>query len=265
MAQPDLAPAMRRRAGLILPLLGMLVLLAALAAWSWQQTPIDAPARSVSPDQAELQSRRTEVVLDDTQRAWSQLVAAEGLGHYSPAPHRFFVRATASPCAGRDGATGLFYCPADRTLAFDLRFLAALTDQLREIEDKGIKLIVAQQTAAALQDQLGVLGAVAAKSAVSGSRQRQAMELAVALQADCLTGVWAADASQRLGTIRPGLYSAAIQGTRRVTEAQAEWGHGAPWTKNSLGLGLLPDREAAFATGYAAGKLATCLATDPTR
>lgn len=265
MAHPALAPAMRRRAGLILPALGLAAALALLGGWAWQQTPVGAASRSVSTDQVELQSRRVEVVLADVQDSWVRLVRDEGLGKYEPAAHRFFVRATPSPCAGRDGVTGPFYCPADQILAFDLRFLAALTDQLREIEDKGIKLVVAQQAAAALQDQLGILDAVAAKAATAGSRQRQAMELAVALQADCLAGVWAAAAAPRLGSVRPDLYSAALQGTRRVAETQAEWGHGAPWVRNGFGLGLLPDRQAAFTAGYGTGTLTTCLALDPTR
>lgn len=264
MAEPALASPPRRRPSLLVPILGLLAL-AMIGGWAWREQASTMPTHSISSDQAELQSRRVEVVLDDVQATWARLVWAEDLGRYALADHFFFVRATPSACAGRDGATGPFYCPKDRMLAFDLRFFAALTDQLREIEDPGIKLLVAQQAAAALQDQLGILREVEAKSAVAGSRQRQAMDLAVALQADCLAGVWAADAQDRLGPVRPGLYSDMLQGSRRVAEAQAEWGHGAPWMRNSLGIGLLPDREAAFARGYGAGSLGACLAEDPAR
>lgn len=259
MTRPAAAAPPRRPAALAWLALGLLAL-GALAFWGWQRQREVVPPLSLAA--AEMQTRRAEVTLGDIQATWTRLLTLDGRVYW-PVEHRFFVRATPSPCAGVHTATGPFYCDRDRVLYIDLGFFAALTPQLQAIEETGGKLIIANLAAAALQDQLGIRAAVAARWRTASGRQRAAMELALALQADCLTGVWARDSATRLGVVPVGLYERAVQGTRRIVESQASWDRAAPRVLNALGLGDKADREAAFGRGYGAGTLGACRSPDP--
>ncbi len=232
------APSLVRRAGPIVAIIGLLVGLGAVG-FAAALANREPPPR-VTSDAAEAASRRIDVTLADVQATWARLFSAMGRA-YRPAADRYFIEATPTPCAGAGQATGPFYCPDNRTVYFDLALFAALPAQLREIEDQATKLLIAAAAAGPALDQLGGDGAV------TGT--------------DCLAGVWARDAEGRIGPVPEGRYGLAIQATRRVAEARANWwGSGAGEPLGGLGLGTLAEREAAFRRGYASGNPTACLA-----
>lgn len=234
---------------------------AALVFWGWQVTrpgiPIPAPlAAAMSATHA----RRIDITLADVEAGFTRLMAENHLASYVPVPHRFFVGSTPSRCLGAELVTGAFYCRSE--LAFDLGFFAALTPQLRETEDIASKLLIATIAAAALQDQLGILDAVA-DLPEHNAHDREVARLALALQAACLAGLWAAETGPRLGPLPPGLYAAAIQGARRVAVARQGAGTGGPATLDNLDIGTRFERETAFRRGQETGLLSECLLIDP--
>ena len=110
-----------------------------------------------------------------------------------------------TPCAGGDQVSGPFYCPETGTAAFDLTFLAALGGRLKRQEDLGLALVAARMSAEHLQRELGLLDAAALRLIGARRGRRAVVGAALALQADCLTGVWAAAASHRLGPVPAAL------------------------------------------------------------
>lgn len=253
------APAVSRLRFL---LTGPLVLiLAVLALWIWNETRAEAPAPP-SLAQGEQQTRRVEVTLADVEASWGRILRDAGRAAYIPVTARFFVSRAPNPCAAGRETTGPFYCADDQTLRFDLGFLTALTPQLAAIEDMGGKLIIAQIAAAPLQDQLGILAEVKARGREATPAERLAMTEALALQADCLTGLWAREAASRIGPVPAGRYALSLQGARSVIAAQMPW-RAAPLTAHLFGPGTPVERETAFQMGYVTGALETCLAMDP--
>ena len=197
----------------------------------------EAPPK-LTADAAGAQARRIDVTLADVERTWLTLLAAEGRA-YRPPAHRYFVGATPAPCAGVGEATGPFYCAENRTYYFDLELFAALPAQLREIEDQATKLLIASVATAPVLVQFGLAGDVA--------------------RGDCLAGVWAREAAARIGSVPEGRYGLAIQATRRVDEARADWWGRRPATLGGFDLGATADRDAAFRRGYAAGEIEACV------
>ncbi len=229
-------PAPRR----VAPILGIVAVLVGLGAFGAVAALSNGePPPKLTSDAASAQSRRIDVTLADVQRTWGRLFSDAGRV-YRPAQSRYFVGATPAPCLGAGDATGPFYCADNRTLYFDLMLFAALPAQLREIEDQATKLIIASVAAAPALDQLGATSDPA--------------------NVDCLAGVWARDAAERIGPVPTDRYGLAIQGTRRIAEARASWWAGGPAMPGGLDQGSTAEREAAFRRGYAAGVIGACLA-----
>mgnify|MGYP003422244262 CR=1 FL=1 len=99
--------------------------------------------------------------------------------------------------------------------------------------DQATKFIIASVVAAPALDQLGATSDPA--------------------NVDCLAGVWARDAAERIGPVPTDRYGLAIQGTRRIAEARASWWAGGPAMPGGRDQGSTAEREPAFRRGYAAG------------
>jgi predicted metalloprotease len=241
---PRAAPSRYRIRLRVLALVAVaLSLMAILAFWAWGRTAV-VPAR-LSGDRAETIVRNTEVAFEDAQRVWSRALKSAG-ARYRPATLAFFTN-TGSPCGT---AAGPSYCAESGTAAFDLGFLGALGPRLDRAEELALALVAARIAAEHLQRELGVLDAAALRLLDARRSERAAIAAALALQADCLTGVWAAMAAPRIGVLPPDLYGRLVWSARNVGEER-----GAP---GSFALGARPDRERAFARGYAAGALSAC-------
>jgi uncharacterized protein len=171
-----------------------------------------------------------------------------------------YSRRTPTPCADADGATGPFYCAADRFAAYDLVFFDGLDEALGSDSPRATPLLVAQIAASHVQNLLGILRDVERLRLRSDAATRAATDLRVALQADCLAGVWARRAGSRLGPVQPGGYAAVVAAAREIAVELEGRGHTAPSSYAALHLGAPEEREAGFAAGYERGALEDCLA-----
>jgi predicted metalloprotease len=208
---------------------------------------------------ATLIARKLSVVHADTQAVWRHLFRAR-LGRPYVAPEFvMFSRNTPTPCADAHGASGPFYCAANRFTAFDLVFFDTLAQRAAETADLGLALVVAQIAGSHVQQELAILRDVEQRRVGQGAAARRETELAVALQADCLAGIWARKAEARIGPVEPGRYGEVMTAVRTVAQELQQRGHTAPTSYNAYHLGEIAEREAAFATGYRAAELRDCL------
>ena len=219
--------------------LGLLLVLAAgfglggLGLWATLRG--DPPRPPLSADRAEVMARRVAVALDDVQASWDRALP-RAFGHsYRPA-ELVLVSGPTEAC-GAGGTHAPFYCRETRQAVVDLAFLDALGERLRRQEEIGTALVVARILAEHVQAEIGLN-----------------TEL---LQADCLTGAWAASAEDRLGPVPPGFYRQLILVSRNV---RADGRMEAPAKLDPIGPGAAEGRDAAFAAGYLAGDPAWCIA-----
>jgi predicted metalloprotease len=237
-----------------------LSVLALAGTWAWGQLH-SAPGGSeaaVAPDRADAIMRRVEVAFADAEKAWGR-AAADGSGdRYDPASLVFFSRAAATPCAGGVTVSGPFYCADTGTAAFDLAFLATLARRLQRQEELGLALVAARISAEHLQRELGMLDAAALRLIGAGRGQRAVVGEALELQADCLTGAWAAAAERRLGRVPEGFWSQLVWSWRNVVEELATEDVRVPAEFNAFARATRDERDSAFRRGYAAGGIAAC-------
>jgi predicted metalloprotease len=244
-------PQSRRR------VVATLLVLAALAAsgslaWRWYGDRAGiVPLPPLSRERAAVIGRRVGVVFDDAERSWAQWFRARGLAAPAPARLVLYSLARPSPCLAAAPATGPFYCPIDATASFDLAFLNALEEQMRREGELGTALVVARVMAEHIQATLG------APDAAAGSGDA-AFNRAHALQADCLAGVWAGMAADRLGAVPPGLYARVMD---RGNGVNLEHVTGGRPEQPALDIFLYSDdeaREQAFRRGLAASGPEAC-------
>lgn len=254
-------PRSRLRAGTVIGLAVLLLTGVALVAMWFMPGPLatGAATRLLGAEQADAAARRVTAAFENIQAVWRRQFATRlGLEYREP-DLRLYSDATASPCADGNAATGPFYCPSTREVAFDLAFFEALTARLRRDGDLGAALVVALISASHVQDELGLLAAAEEERSGAGRADQRAIDEALAVQADCLAGVWAVLAAGSVGEVPPGFYDQLIGIARNVMDDRSRLAPDMPAGLDPFAAASRPAREAAFARGYAAGDPATCL------
>ena len=212
-----------------------------------------APPRPPSP----IEDQRVQFVsfvLDDLQATWEKEFAAAGRA-YSHAKLVLFRDETRSACGGAEASTGPFYCPGDGKVYVDLGFYDDLRDRFGAPGEFAQAYVIAHEVGHHVQTLLGVEGKVRRMQAESPER-RNALSVALELQADCLAGVWAHSTGQRQilekGDVESGIGAAAAVGDDRLQRlAQARvspetWTHGSSaqrvhWFRRGLESGRVAD------------------------
>lgn len=239
------------RVGLMLG--GGVVALALMAVVALQfGAPLGVGPRPVSDDEAAAFARGVMAVFDDVQELWRD---SFGAGYKSPNV-TFTTGVSVSPCAGGVAATGPFYCPERLEAVFDLTFFGALNARLRRNGDLGTALVVAMVSAASVQDQLGLLREARAEQSPG---EAKAADTVLAAQADCLAGVWAAHAQDRLGPVPEGFYDQLIGIARNVMKDHASLAPDMPAQLDPFRAAPRKTREADFQRGYKASDPVVCL------
>jgi len=257
-AGATLGIALRPRTLLLVGL--ALAAIVACAGWAWGRF---APATShsalaVAPGNVQSIVRRTEIAVADSGAVWRRALPESFRREYSEAEVVFFSRATGTACAGGAMVSGPFYCPETGVAAFDLAFMDALGARLKTERDLGLALYAVRLSAEHLQRQLGFLDAASLEMIGARRNQRQAVRTRLTLQADCLTGVWAAAAEPRIGPVPKGFYGQMVWSARNLVDDLAREGVRVPAQFDPMADAPEDERAAAFAAGYAAGRLGAC-------
>lgn len=198
------------------------------------------------------------VTLADTEEVWAQIFAAELGRDYRPATLVLFSGVTQSPCGGASGATGPFYCPADRKVYLDTRFFDTLAHQLGARGDFAAAYVVAHEVAHHVQNELGILEQVNAARARASTAQSNALSVRVELQADCLAGVWARHAAESFGSVEPGDVAEAMNAAARIGDDTLQRNAGRVPMPDSFTHGTSDQRQSWFDRGFQAGDVAVC-------
>ena len=181
-------------------------------------------------DANEREDCRILAVVNSVQEYWGS-----ALRNYDPARTRFFEGAVTTGCGQASSASGPFYCPADRYVYIDLGFFDELESRFGASGGPLAQAyVIAHEYGHHIQNLLGVL-----RRPDSQTQGPQGGAVRVELQADCLAGVWVANAL-RTGLveeitrqdIQDALSAAAAVGDDRIQERMQgrvtpeSWTHG---------------------------------------
>jgi predicted metalloprotease len=196
-------------------------------------------------------------VLGSTERVWSGIFKDMGKDYEKPKLVLFtgFVQ---SACGQAQSAMGPFYCPGDHKVYIDLSFYQDMKTKLGAPGDFAQAYVVAHEVGHHVQNMFGILDKVNAQRARLPEAESNALSVRVELQADCLAGVWAAEADKTAhileqGDIEEGLNAASQIGDDRLQKKSQ--GYVVP---ESFTHGSSEQRVRWFKTGMAATSLKSC-------
>lgn len=208
--------------------------------------------------QDERMAKFTSVTLADTEEVWAQIFARQVGQPYQPATLVLFKGATQSPCGGANGATGPFYCPADKKAYLDTEFFTTLERQLGAKGDFAAAYVIAHEIAHHVQNELGILPKANSLRQQSSEERANAISVRIELQADCYSGIWARAAGQKFGSIEAGDIKEAMNAARKIGDDTLQRNAGKRPMPHTFTHGTSEQRARWFATGYKSGDLRAC-------
>lgn len=194
-------------------------------------------------------------VLGSTEEVWGQVFSDQLDRTYTPPVLVLFSGTTRSPCGGANGATGPFYCPADRKAYLDTQFFATLSRQLGAQGDFAAAYVIAHEVAHHVQNELGILSQVHQARLQSSQQEANALTVRLELQADCLSGVWARAVD---GLLEPGDLDEALNAARKIGDDHLQKRAGRVPQPHTFTHGTSAQRARWFERGYNTGDLQQC-------
>lgn len=224
--------------------------------------PVQAPVANVGQRPATAQNDPMRVfverVLGGTEAVWAQILPAQKGVPYTNATLVLYDGATASGCGGAQAAMGPFYCPLDKKVYLDLSFFRDMQTKYGGGGDFAYAYVIAHEVGHHVQDLLGILDKVDAAKQNASRTQANALSVRVELMADCLAGVWAANANQKWKILDPGdiekaMATAAAIGDDRLQTAAR--GYAVP---DSFTHGSSAMRQKWLTIGLQSGQVDSC-------
>ncbi len=198
-------------------------------------------------------------ILAETEDVWTQILPAQKGVQYIPPHLVLYSGSTRSGCGGAQSAMGPFYCPVDQKVYLDTSFFRDMKEHYGGGGDFAYAYVIAHEVGHHVQDQLGILQKVQSEQrSAFGSAQANALSVQIELNADCLAGVWAANAQAKYHVIEPGDVEKAVATAQAIGDdrlQQVSQGYIVP---DSFTHGTSAQRVQWFKTGLNSGQVDAC-------
>ncbi|MEM9716521.1 MAG: neutral zinc metallopeptidase [Pseudomonadota bacterium] len=198
------------------------------------------------------------VALRDTEVMWEQIFRNELGRAYEPATLVLFKGRAQSPCGMASGASGPFYCPADRKAYLDTDFFTTLSREMGAGGDFAAAYVVAHEVAHHVQNVLGILPKVNQIRSQVSQREANRLSVLVELQADCYSGIWARFAQDSLGTLDEGDLAEAVNAAKQIGDDILQRKAGRYPNPHTFTHGTSEQRSSWFVRGYQSGQISQC-------
>ncbi|NUH66615.1 neutral zinc metallopeptidase [Sulfitobacter sp. S0837] len=194
-------------------------------------------------------------VLTTTEQVWSRIFQ-EQLGEtYTPPKLVVFDSVTQSACGGASGATGPFYCPADRMAYLDVAFFRTMEQRLGAGGDFAAAYVIAHEVAHHVQNEIGVLPQVSQMRQQSSEVEANALTVRLELMADCFSGIWASNVE---GLMEKGDLQEALNAARMIGDDHLQRQAGQVPQPHTFTHGTSEQRARWFERGFDTGQVAAC-------
>ena len=197
-------------------------------------------------------------ILGQTEDVWSQVLPAQKGVNYINPKLVLYSGSISSGCGRAQSAMGPFYCPNDKKVYLDMSFFNDMRSKYGGGGDFAYAYVIAHEIGHHVQDQLGILDKADEAKQNASRTQANAISVRIELMADCLAGVWAANADQKWHVLDPGdvekaeATAAAIGDDRLQTAAR---GYAVP---DSFTHGSSALRQQWLTTGLKSGQIDSC-------
>ncbi|MET1080562.1 MAG: neutral zinc metallopeptidase [Pseudomonas sp.] len=211
-----------------------------------------------APPAKDEQAEFVRAVLGDTEDTWRAIFQQAGQQYQDP-KLVLFRGGVNSACGFADAAVGPFYCPGDRQVYLDLDFFREMAQRFAAAGDFAQAYVIAHEVGHHVQTLLGVSAKVNS-ARQRGERLEGANGLLVRqeLQADCLAGVWAFHAQQRLDWLESGDLEEALNAANAIGDDRLQRQGRGQVVPDSFTHGTSEQRMRWFKTGFAQGQIGQC-------
>lgn len=211
----------------------------------------------INKQQDDKQAAFVSVVLAQTEDIWREVLKKNGL-KYSDAKLVLFRGGVKSSCGFASSQVGPFYCPIDKKVYLDLSFFDELAKKYKAPGEFAQAYVVAHEIGHHVQNLLGTLNKIQAEKQTLSTKEQNALQVKVELQADCYAGIWAYYSKTKFGSIEEGDLEAGLRAASAIgddTLQKEAQGYVVP---DSFTHGSSKDRMEALKKGFYSGDLKTC-------
>ena len=193
-----------------------------------------------------------------TEDIWAEVFRDQLGAEYRPATLVLYSGQTASPCGGASGATGPFYCPADRKAYLDTAFFRTMRDQLGAGGDFASAYVIAHEISHHVQNEIGILGQANRLRQQVSEEDSNRISVRIELQADCLSGVWAKFADDRFDILQRGDLAEALNAARQIGDDTLQRNAGRVPMPHTFTHGTSEQRQRWFERGFDSADINQC-------
>jgi hypothetical protein len=198
-------------------------------------------------------------VLAANETVWSEVLPREKGIPYAKPKLVLYSGRTASGCGGAQSAMGPFYCPRDQKVYLDTAFFQDMKRRLGGGGDFAYTYVIAHEIGHHVQNLLGILPKVQAAQLNAASKgEANNLSVRVELMADCLAGVWAANAERKYRFLEAGDLETAVATAQAIGDdrlQKAARGYAVP---DSFTHGTAAQRVQWLNAGLKSGEVDTC-------
>ncbi len=198
-------------------------------------------------------------VLAANETVWSDVLPREKGIPYAKPKLVLYSGRTASGCGGAQSAMGPFYCPRDQKVYLDTAFFQDMKRRLGGGGDFAYTYVIAHEIGHHVQNLLGILPKVQAAQLNAASKgEANNLSVRVELMADCLAGVWAANAERKYQFLEAGDLETAVATAQAIGDdrlQKASQGYAVP---DSFTHGTAAQRVQWLNTGMKSGEVDSC-------
>jgi predicted metalloprotease len=203
--------------------------------------------------------RFVSAVLAENEDVWTEVLPAQKGVKFTPAPLVLFDGQTRSGCGSAQAAMGPFYCPVDKKIYLDTEFFQEMQRKYGGGGDFAYAYVVAHEMGHHIEDQLGVLGKVQQRQQAARSQaEANKWSVGIELMADCLAGVWAANADRKWQIIEKGDVEKAIATAQAIGDDKLQEAAGRRVVPDSFTHGSAASRVQWLQTGLKSGQIDSC-------
>jgi uncharacterized protein len=198
-------------------------------------------------------------VLASTEDTWAKLFSAKGQS-YQPARFQFYGGSGNSGCGAAQSAMGPFYCPTDNSIYLDTSFFQEMQTKLGASGDFAHAYVIAHEVGHHIQNLTGVLDEASKQQRRVSSREGNAIQVRVELQADCYAGVYAANAKNERGqaVMEPGDVEEGLRAAQAIGDDTLQRQTQGRVVPEAFTHGSSAQRTAALKRGLETGDPAAC-------
>ena len=197
-------------------------------------------------------------VLGDTEDTWKPLFKPYDQTYPEP-ELTLFDNSVTSACGYATSAVGPFYCPQSQSVYLDLDFFRKMAERVADFGEFAQAYVIAHEIGHHVQARLGLSRPFdEAQNAGQHTTGDDGLQVRSELQADCLAGVWAHHAQQRLDWLEPGDMQAALNAASAFGDDYLRGNPSAKVMPETFTHGRSAQRVRWFGQGFEYGQIEQC-------